>query len=61
MSATLDAEPVARYLNGCPIVRSEAKLFDLSIKHQPYSPELLKSKCEAQSNNFSVRKLRATF
>ena len=41
MSATLDAEPVARYLNGCPIIRSEGKLFDLSIKHQPYSPEPL--------------------
>ena len=41
MSATLDAEPVARYLHGCPIIRSEGKLFDLSIKHQPYSPEPL--------------------
>jgi ATP-dependent helicase HrpB len=41
MSATLDAEPVARYLNGCPIIRSEGKLFDLSIQHQPYSPDPL--------------------
>jgi ATP-dependent helicase HrpB len=41
MSATLDAEPVARYLDGCPVVRSEGKLFDLSIKHLPYSPESL--------------------
>jgi ATP-dependent helicase HrpB len=41
MSATLDAEPVAQYLGGCPIVRSEGKLFDLSIKHLPYSPEPL--------------------
>lgn len=38
MSATLDAEPVAQYLDGCPIVKSEGKLFDLSIKHLPYSP-----------------------
>jgi ATP-dependent helicase HrpB len=41
MSATLDAEPVAQYLDGCPIVRSEGKLFDLAIKHLPYSPEPL--------------------
>jgi ATP-dependent helicase HrpB len=38
MSATLDAESVAQYLDGCPIIRSEGKLFDLSIKHLPYSP-----------------------
>lgn len=47
MSATLDAEPVAQYLDRCPIVRSEGKLFDLSIKHLPYSPEPL----EAQVRN----------
>ncbi len=41
MSATLDADPVARYLEGCPIVRSEGKLFDLAIRHLPYSPEPL--------------------
>ena len=28
MSATLDADPVALYLGGCPIIRSEGKLFD---------------------------------
>jgi ATP-dependent helicase HrpB len=37
MSATLDTDPVARYLGGCPIIRSEGRLFDLSIAHQPYS------------------------
>jgi ATP-dependent helicase HrpB len=31
MSATLDADPVAQYLGGCPIVRSEGTLFELSI------------------------------
>lgn len=41
MSATLDASPVARYLNDCPILCSEGRLFDLSIKHLPYSPEPL--------------------
>jgi ATP-dependent helicase HrpB len=38
MSATLDAGPIAQYLGGCPIVRSEGKLFDLSVQHLPYSP-----------------------
>jgi ATP-dependent helicase HrpB len=41
MSATLDADPVAQFLGGCPIVRSEGKLFDLAIRHLPYSPEPL--------------------
>jgi ATP-dependent helicase HrpB len=41
MSATLDANPVAHYLGACPILRSEGKLFDLSIRHLPYSPEPL--------------------
>lgn len=43
MSATLDADPVARYLGGCPVVRSSGTLFELSIKHLPYSPEPLEA------------------
>jgi ATP-dependent RNA helicase HrpB len=39
MSATLDPSPVAQFLDGCPVVRCEARLFELSIKHLPYSPE----------------------
>lgn len=38
MSATLDAAPVARYLDDCPILRSEGRLFPLSVRHLPYSP-----------------------
>jgi ATP-dependent helicase HrpB len=41
MSATLDAGPVARYLDNCPILRSEGRLFELTIKHLPYSPAQL--------------------
>jgi len=37
MSATLDAAPIAAYLGNCPVLRSEGRLFDLSITHQPYS------------------------
>jgi ATP-dependent helicase HrpB len=47
MSATLDADLVARYLDACPIVRSAGTLFDLSIRHLPYSPRPL----EAQVNH----------
>ena len=32
MSATLDAAPVAEYFGGCPILRSEGKLYDLAIE-----------------------------
>jgi ATP-dependent helicase HrpB len=41
MSATLDAVPIAEYLGNCPILRSEGKLFALSIRHLPYSAEPL--------------------
>src|SRR5258707_453581 len=41
MSATLDSAPVAAFLDGCPVLRSEGRLFELSVKHQPYSPEPL--------------------
>jgi ATP-dependent helicase HrpB len=37
MSATLAASPVAHYLGDCPVLRSEGRLFDLTITHQPYS------------------------
>jgi ATP-dependent helicase HrpB len=43
MSATLEAAPVAQYLGGCPILRSEGKRFELSIQHLPYSPAPLES------------------
>ena len=41
MSATLDAAPVARYLNNCPVLSSEGRLFPLTTRHLPYSPEPL--------------------
>jgi ATP-dependent helicase HrpB len=43
MSATLDVTPVAQYLGGAPIVRSEGSRFELSIKHLPYSPQPLEA------------------
>jgi ATP-dependent helicase HrpB len=41
MSATLDAAPIARYLGDCPILRSEGRVFPLTVKHLPYSPDPL--------------------
>ena len=35
MSATLDAEPVRVYLDGCPRVRSEGRAFEVAIDHLP--------------------------
>ncbi len=37
MSATLDAAPVARFLGNCPVLRSEGKLYELSIEYTPHS------------------------
>jgi len=43
MSATLDTGHVAEYLDGCPILRSEGRQFDLSIRHLPHSPKPLEA------------------
>jgi ATP-dependent helicase HrpB len=41
MSATLDAAPIAAFLNDCPILRSEGRVHELAIEHLPYSPQPL--------------------
>ncbi|MFP5276874.1 MAG: ATP-dependent helicase C-terminal domain-containing protein [Acidobacteriota bacterium] len=38
MSATLEAAPVAQFLDGCPVLHSTGRLFDLSVEFTPYSP-----------------------
>jgi ATP-dependent helicase HrpB len=38
MSATLDAAPVAEYLGGCSVLRSEGKLYELAVEYTPHSP-----------------------
>jgi ATP-dependent helicase HrpB len=37
MSATLDAEPVARFLNECPIVRAKGRTHDLVLEYRSVS------------------------
>jgi ATP-dependent helicase HrpB len=43
MSATLDTGHVAQYLDNCPVLRSEGRQFELSIRHLPYSPKTLEA------------------
>ncbi len=35
MSATLDAEPTARFLGGCPIVRAEGRVYPVEVVYRP--------------------------
>ena len=35
MSATLDADPVARFLDDCPVVRSEGRAHEVSTEYRP--------------------------
>ena len=41
MSATLDAAPIAKFLGDCPILRSEGKLYELTIEYTPHSSATL--------------------
>jgi ATP-dependent helicase HrpB len=43
MSATLDTGHVAEYLGGCPILRSSGRVFEVSIRHLPYSAKSLEA------------------
>ncbi len=43
MSATLDEGPVARFLGDCPVLRSEGRLFPLTVEHTPYPAAPLES------------------
>ncbi|WP_321477011.1 ATP-dependent helicase C-terminal domain-containing protein [uncultured Paludibaculum sp.] len=41
MSATLHGEPISAFLDGCPVLRSEGRLFDLSVAYTPHSADSL--------------------
>lgn len=47
MSATLDAGSIAKYLDDCPVLRSEGRLYPLTIRHLPYSPQPLDAQVRA--------------
>jgi len=38
MSATLDTDPVAKFLGDCAVLRSKGKLYELAIEYTPHSP-----------------------
>ena len=46
MSATLDGARLAAFLGGCPVFRSEGRLFDLRVEHSPYSAAPLEEQVE---------------
>lgn len=56
MSATLDAAPIARYLGECPVLRSEGRLFDLSVTHQRYSADPLEKQVASALENLLAEK-----
>jgi ATP-dependent helicase HrpB len=35
MSATLEADPVAKFLGGCPIIRTEGRTFPIDVRYAP--------------------------
>ncbi len=41
MSATLNAGPISRYLDDCPVLRSEGKLYPLTVEYTPHSAAAL--------------------
>ncbi|MGH9631415.1 MAG: ATP-dependent helicase C-terminal domain-containing protein, partial [Bryobacteraceae bacterium] len=47
MSATLDAAPIAAYLDNCPVLRSEGRLFDVAIQYAGHSPKPLEEQVAA--------------
>ena len=55
MSATLDAAPVATYLGGCPILRSEGKLYELTIEYTPHSPAPLEEQVASALEKLTQR------
>jgi ATP-dependent helicase HrpB len=38
MSATLHTASISAYLDNCPVLSSEGRIFDIAITHTPYSP-----------------------
>ena len=47
MSATLDAAPVARFLGGAPVLRSEGRQYPLEIEYTPHSAAPLEEQVRA--------------
>ncbi len=57
MSATLDAGPIARYLDDCPVLRSAGKLHELTIEYTPHSPAPLEEQVASALERLLTRGL----
>jgi ATP-dependent helicase HrpB len=55
MSATLDSAPVARFLDDCPVTRSEGRVHELAISHLPYSAASLEEQVAAALPRLKTR------
>lgn len=55
MSATLEAGPVATFLGGCPVLRSEGRSFALQVQHTPYLPQPLEVQVRAALEELLLR------
>jgi ATP-dependent helicase HrpB len=57
MSATLDAAPVAQFLGGARVIRSEGRQYPLEIEYTPHSPAPLEEQVAAALERLAARGL----
>jgi ATP-dependent helicase HrpB len=57
MSATLDAEPVSRYLSNCPVVQSPGRAYPVNIEYLSFQPSAVNLE---QTVSDGVKKMLAT-
>lgn len=58
MSATLHAAPIAEFLGGCPILRSEGRLFDMSTRYRPHSADPVEEQVRAAVESLLAEPVR---
>jgi ATP-dependent helicase HrpB len=57
MSATLDAAPVAHYLGGAPVIRSEGRQYALEIEYSPHSAAPVEQQVAAALERLAGRRI----
>jgi ATP-dependent helicase HrpB len=57
MSATLDTGPIAAYLGGARVMRSEGREYPLTIEYTPHSPAPLETRVEAALARLAASRL----
>ena len=55
MSATLDTAPLAKYLGGAHVIRSEGRQYPLEIEYRPHSAEPLEAQVVGALERLSAR------